>query len=109
MPLPDGTPRAIKTRTENAKKKTQPEEAEAKADDGKVVPCADEPPPAETEAQAENAAGESETAVAEAEGGNEAPAANEEPPGNATEQFDDLLFPTGSEKPGQPEEAEAAS
>lgn len=106
LPLPDGTPRAIKTRTENAKKKSQPEEAEAKADEGKEVRCADEPPPAETEAQAENLAGESETVVVEA--GNEAPAANEGQSGTATEQFDDLLFPTGSEKAGQPDEAEAA-
>ena len=49
------------------------------------------------------------TAEAEAEGGNEAPAAAEQPSGKATEQFDDLLFPTGSEKAGQPEEADAAS
>ena len=108
LPLANGTPRAIKTRTENARKRTQPEEAEAKADDGKVVPCVEKQPRAETEGQAKNAAGESETAVAEAEVGNEAPAANEAPPGNATEQFDDLLFLTGSEKAGQPEEVDAA-
>lgn len=96
LPLPTGTPRAIKARSEDA---------EAKPDGGKESLCADEPPPAETEAQAENAAGESEPAVAEAEAGSEAPAANEEPPGNEAEQFDDLLFPTGSGKAGQTDEA----
>ncbi len=85
LPLPNGTPRAIKTRTENAKKK-QPEEAEAKTDDGKVAPCADKPPRAETEAQAEDAAGESETAVAEAE------AAPKRPPlTNASRQCDGAI------------------
>ncbi len=96
LPLPNGTPRAIKARSEDAK---------AKPDDGKEAPCTDKQPRAETGAQTEVAASESETAVAEAEAGNEAPAANDEPPGNATEQFDDLLFP---EKPGQPEQADAA-
>ena len=61
--------------------------------------------PPRQKAQAESAAGESETVVAKT--GNEAPVANEDPTGNATEQFDDLLFPTGSENAVQPEVAEA--
>ena len=44
LPLPNGTPRAIKTRTENAKKKSQPGEAEAKTEGEEVVPCADKQP-----------------------------------------------------------------
>ena len=108
LPLPNGTPRAIKARTEDVEKKAQPgdaageiDDAEAKPDGGEEKPCADEQPRAETEAKAEDVA-------AEAEGGNEAPSAGEPAAGKAPEQFDDLLFPTGSEKPGQPAEADAA-
>ena len=105
VPLPTGTPRAIKAQIEDAEAGT----AEAKPEGGRETLCAEESPRAETEAQAKNAAGESDTAQAETEGGIEAPSADQQPPGNTTEQFDDLLFPTGSEKAGQPEEAEAAS
>ena len=105
MPLPTGTPRAIKARTEDAEAGT----AEAKPEGGKETLCADEPPRAETGGQTEDEAGESDIAEAEAEGGTEAPSPGEQPPDKATDQFDDLLFPTGSEKAGQPGEADAAS
>jgi hypothetical protein len=126
LPLPNGTPRAIKARLENVEKRARPEEtvgetdtAEAKPAGGK--PCTDEPPPAEEEALAQDAAGEVDTAEAKPDEGNEALSAAEQPPGKATDQFDDLLFPnakelgaikTGikdAEKAGQVEEAVAAS
>jgi hypothetical protein len=105
VPLPNGTPRAIKARTEDA----ESGKAEAKPDDRKKVPCADEQPSVEKGAEAEVATAETNTAEAEAEGGNEAPSAAEQPSGQATEQFDDLLFPTETEKTGQTVEADAAS
>ena len=101
LPLPDGTPRAIKARTENAKKKNLPEEAEVKTEDEKVVPCADQQPPAEAGGQPEVAAGETQVA--------EAKAADESPADKATDQFDDLLFPEGAGNAGQTEDADAAS
>ena len=107
LPLPNGTPRAIKTRTENVKKKLQTEEAEAKTDNGNVVPCADEQPRAETGGRSGEAAGEAQVSEAKANDGNNPPAAAELPPDNATDQFDDLLFPTGVENAGQTEEADA--
>lgn len=125
-PLPSGTPRAIMARIEDAKKEVQPEEAagetdtaKAKPDDGKKTTCADEKP--ETGAQAEDPADESDSTEAKADGGNEAPSSDEQPADKATDQFDDLLFPTKEELPAtktgnkdaekadQPAEADAAS
>ena len=95
--------------------------AKPEPDGGKETPCVDEPPRAEEEAQAEEAASETDPAAAEADGGNEAPSSDEQPPDQPTEQFDDLLFPTqkefgaiktgskDAEKAGQPEQADAAS
>lgn len=103
LPLPNGTPRAIKTRTENAKKKNQPEDAEVKTAEEKVVPCA------ETRAQAEVAAGETQVAEAKANDSNESASADESAADKATNQFDDLLFPEGAGNAGQTEEADAAS
>jgi hypothetical protein len=100
LPLPNGTPRAIKARTEDAK---------AKPDDGKKAPCVEEQPRTGTGVQSEEAAGEAGAAQAKAKDGNDANSANEQPPSNATDQFDDLLFPTGAEKAGQPEEVDDAS
>ncbi len=102
LPLPNGTPRAIKTRIENARKKKPHEEAEAKAEGAKVVPCTDEQP-------RPDAAGETEAAEANANEGTEAPSAGGQAAADTTEQFDDLLFPTGSEKAGRTEEADPAS
>ena len=73
------------------------------------MPCADEPPSVEKGAEAEVATAETNTAEAEVEGGNEPPSSAEQPSGQATEQFDDLLFPTGTEKAGQPNQVDAAS
>ncbi|MDP1702499.1 MAG: hypothetical protein Q8L53_16280 [Aestuariivirga sp.] len=105
LPLPTGTPRAIKARIEDTEAGT----AEAKPEGGKETPCADEPPRINSEDQTEGAAGESDAPKAEAEGGIEAPAVEEQAADKATDQFDDLLFPTGAEKEGQPEEADDAS
>jgi hypothetical protein len=108
LPLPNGTPRAIKARIEDAEKSAQPEDAasetdtaEAKPDGAEKGPCANQQPHAETGAKAEEVG-------AEAEGGNEAASAGEQAADEAPDQFDDLLFPTGAEKAGQPEEADAA-
>jgi hypothetical protein len=109
LPLPNGTPRAIKTRTENAKKKTPPEEADAKTGDGKVVPCADQQPRPEIGGQPEDAAGETGVAEAKANDGNNAPSTEGQPAANATDQFDDLLFPAGAENTSQPENVDDAS
>ncbi|MEP7173861.1 MAG: hypothetical protein ABI705_10275 [Aestuariivirga sp.] len=109
LPLPNGTPRAIKTRTDNAKKKNRPEEADVRTEVGKGVPCTDEQPRAETENPPADAAGEVEATEAKASGGSDAPSADEAPPGKATDQFDDLLFPEGAGNAGQTEEADAAS
>ncbi len=105
LPLPNGTPRAIKTRTESAEKKNRPEEAEARIDDGTAPPCAGEPPSAETGA---GAVADAATAEPQAGSGSEAPASGEPPSGQA-EQFDDLLFPTGAENAGQSEQVDDAS
>ena len=107
LPLLNGTPRAIKTRNENAKKKTQPKEAAAKPVDGKEVPCVEEQPRAETGAPPDEAAGEAGAVETKANDGNDTPSTDEQPPDNATDQFDDLLFPTGAEKAGQTEEADS--
>jgi hypothetical protein len=122
LPLPNGTPRAIKARIKAAEEGAQAKgaasetaTAKAKPDGGKETPCV------EDEAQAEDAAGQADSAVAEADGGNEAASASEQPPDNATDQFDDLLFPNAEElgasktdikdagKAAQPEEADATS
>jgi hypothetical protein len=100
LPLPNGTPRAIKARIEDAK---------AKPGGSKEASCVEEQPRPETEGQAEEVAGESDAAAAEAEGGTKAPAVEEQAADQATEQFDDLLFPSGSEKAGQPEQVDAAA
>jgi hypothetical protein len=105
LPLPNGTPRAIKTRSENAKKKTSPEEAGIRIENEKVVPCADEQPRAETGTQAEVSAAESDTTGVEAD----TPAVEEQASNTATDQFDDLLFPEGAGNAGQTEEADATS
>ena len=124
--LPNGTPRAIKARIEDAGKRARPEgaagetdTAEAKPDGGKETLCADEKP--ETGAQAKDAAGEADSVEAGADGSNEALSAGEKPPNKATDQSDDLLFPTeeelraiktgikDAEKAGQVEESDTAS
>lgn len=103
LPLPNGTPRAIKTRTEYAKKKNQPEEAEVKTADEKVVPCG------ETGAHAEGAAREAQVAEAKANDSSESASADESAADTATDQFDDLLFPEGAGNAGQTEEGDTAS
>ena len=127
LPLSSGTPRAIKARIKEAAKKAAPDDeaeggadsGEGNTDGGKKVPCAEKQPAAEKVAAAQEA-GETNTAVAETDGGNEAVSASEQPSGEATEQFDDLLFPNAeelgaskagikdAEEAGQPEETEAA-
>jgi hypothetical protein len=121
LPLPNGTPRAIKARAE---KKAQPEGAAGKTDTanakpggGKETRCADGQPRAEEAGQPEEAAAETDIAEAKPDGGKETPSANEKPDDKATDQSDDLLFPTEEElgaskannkdtgKAGQPEEA----
>ncbi len=101
LPLPTGTPRAIKAR-EDVKKKApsqgaagETDAAEAKPDDGGETVCADE----QSIADAGDAAGETDSAGATADGGDEAPSSDEQPGDQAAEQFDDLLFPT-NEDPG---------
>ena len=98
LPLPNGTPRAIKARSE---------EAEAKPDESDEAPCIDVQPRVEARAQVEDAAGTSDGA--DIEGSNEVANAAGSLPGSATDQFDDLLFPTEAEKAGQTEAADAAS
>jgi hypothetical protein len=132
LPLQNGTPRAIKARIEGAGKKAG---TEAKPGGRKKTLCADQPSPAGAGAQAEDTSGETDaakvetntakaetnTAKAEADGGNETPSASQPPDNNASDQSDDLLFPTGqelgagktgskdAEKASQSEEADAAS
>jgi hypothetical protein len=122
LPLPSGTPRAIKARVKDAEKTTPPENAageadaaEATPDGGKETLCA------ETGVQAEDATGETDAAGVEADGGNEALSAEEQPVDKATDQFDDLLFPNeeelrankaaseGAEQAGGPQESDATS
>jgi hypothetical protein len=110
LPLPSGTSRAIDARTRGAEKAAQPERAagkpdtaKAKPDGGKKALSADEPPRAirpaakdtEKQAQPEEAAGN--TTNAKADGGKEKLPTNEQPQGKATDQRDDLLFPTEEE------------
>jgi hypothetical protein len=128
--LPSGTSRAIGGSTKDAEKPARPEEAagtsdaaKAKRDDGKESPPANEEPratnagtkDAEKASQPEGAAGNSNTA------NTGAPSADAQPQGNATDQKDDLLFPTeeelraikagsgGNVKAAQPEEAAGKS
>jgi hypothetical protein len=102
LPLPSGTPRAIKARIEDAEKRAQPEgaagetdTAEAKPDGGKETRCADEQP------QTEEAAVETDTAEAKPDVGKETLSADEQPNDKATDQEDDLLFPTEEELRGE--------
>jgi hypothetical protein len=123
LPLPSGTPRAIKARIKDAENRTQPEEAVGKtetADSDKERTCADEPPRVEKEGQPEGAVGASETAEAKLDGGRGPLSSDDQPSVKATDQSDDLLFPTqeelraikagtkDAEKEGQPEEAATA-
>ena len=112
LPLPSGTSRAIEARSKDAEKAARPEgaagksdTAKAKPDGGKETLSADEQPratkagieDAEKAAQPEGAAGKTDPAKAKADGGKETPSANEQPQGKATDQTDDLLFPTEDE------------
>jgi hypothetical protein len=104
LPLPSGTPRAIKARIKEAEKKAAPEDeaggeadsGEGNTDGGEKGPCAEEQPAAEKAADAEEA-GETNTAGANPDGGNVDAAAVSQPPDKATDQVDDLLFPTEEE------------
>ena len=74
-----------------------------KPDGGKEPPSADEQPAAneaEKAAQPEGAAGEADSAKAKTDGSKETVSTNELPQGNATDQKDDLLFPTEEELRG---------
>jgi hypothetical protein len=68
--------------------------ANAKADGGKETLSADEQPRA---AQPEGAAGKTDTANAKPDGGKETLSTDEQPQNKATDQTDDLLFPTEDE------------
>jgi hypothetical protein len=102
-------------------KATQPEGAagktdttNAEADGGEETLSADEQPLA---AQPEVAAAKTDTANAKADGGEETLSADEQPQNKATDQTDDLLFPTedelramkAAEKAAQPEGAAGAA
>jgi hypothetical protein len=130
--LPSGTSRAIEGFSKDTEKAGKPEGAAGKTDTanpkaggGKETPSAGEQPRAnkariedtEKAVQPEGAAGTTDNANAKPDGGKEAPAADAQPQGNATDQSDDLLFPTeeerraikapskDAEKAGRPEEA----
>ncbi len=110
LPLPSGTSRAIEGVTKEGGKSDQPEKPSGKsdavspkADGGKETPSADEQPAAkeaEKAAQPEGAAGEANSAKATTDSSKEAVSTNELPQGNATDQKDDLLFPTQEELRG---------
>jgi hypothetical protein len=105
LPLPTGTPRAIKARIK-AEKEARSEGAAGETDTVEAEPdgCADEQPraikagskEAEKGAEAEGAAGETDTEAAP-DGGKETLSADEQPHDKATNQSDDLLFPTEEE------------
>ena len=103
LPLPNGTPRAIKARIKKAEKKAAPEDeaggeadsGEGNTDGGKKRPCAEEQLAAEKAADAEEA-GEKNTTEANPDGSNVEAAASQ-PPDASTDQTDDLLFPTKEE------------
>jgi hypothetical protein len=88
LPLPTGTPRAIEARIKAEKEAS--DGAAGKTDTAETEPdgCADEQPRAAT--------GEADTKAA-TDGGEEALSADEQPRGKATDQSDDLLFPTEEE------------
>ena len=100
-------------------RRAEADSGEGNTDGGEKVPCKVEQPTAEKAADAEEA-GETSTAEAKPDGGN-VEAAEEQPSDKATDQFDDLLFPTqeelsaaktgikDAEKTGQLEESDAAS
>ncbi|HLC08904.1 MAG TPA: cytochrome c3 family protein [Methyloceanibacter sp.] len=110
LPLPSGTPRAIEALSKDAEKAARPkgaagetDAANAKPDGGKETPSANEQPrakprieDAETAAQPEGALGKADAANA-ADGGKETRSPDEPPQDKATEQTDDLLFPTEDE------------
>ena len=104
LPLPNGTPRAIKARIKKAEKKAAPEDeaggeadsGEGNTDGGKKRPCAEEQLAAEKAADAEEA-GEKNTTEANPDGSNVEAAAASQAPDASTDQTDDLLFPTKEE------------
>ena len=101
LPLPVGTPRAIRAR-KDAEKKTSAEEpvtTAAKSDKGEAVLCGDAQPGTDAEAQTAEATAETESKKANADDGENAPSANSQSPENNAEQFDDLLFPTKESAP----------
>jgi hypothetical protein len=110
--LPSGTPRAIEARNKDAEKAAEPgdaagngDDATSKPDGGKEAHSADEQPraakPAPKDAgnagQPEGAAKEADAAKGKADAGRETLSAGKQPQGEATEQTDDLLFPTEAE------------
>jgi hypothetical protein len=119
--LPTGTPRSIKARKDTTKK-APPDGAadttEAKANNNGDPQCADEQPGADASAQTADAADVTDIPEAKAQ---EVPPANEQSANKATEQFDDLLFPSeadlnaakaafkDTDKAGQPEDADGTA
>jgi hypothetical protein len=104
--LPSGTSRAIEARKKGTENSGEPEDAGGKDEPTttEIPPTAAQPPaaaPAPQDAgnagQPDAAASESETAKGNADVDAETRAAASQPQGEATEQTDDLLFPTEEE------------
>lgn len=123
LPLPSGTPRSIEAaRNKDAEKDDRPEGSADKADTAKSKRDGAEPVDATSKADANApvaAPAPSETTNTKSDGGTEAISTTKQPQGKATEQTDDLLFPTAEElrgvnsgskdgaKPAQPDQAAA--
>jgi hypothetical protein len=94
LPLPSGTPRSIKARSKEAEKgekeapftgDAQPQAGNPGANDAEKTPAPEE------------AAGKGDGASTKANGAIETPSASKQPQDDATNQADDLLFPTEEE------------
>ncbi|MDQ8699763.1 cytochrome c3 family protein [Hyphomicrobium sp. LHD-15] len=123
LPLPSGTPRSIDAaRNKDAERDDRPEGSADKAETAKSK--RDGPGPADDASKADanvpaDAPAASETANTKSDSGTETPSSRQQPQGKATEQTDDLLFPTEEElrgvsaaskeaaKPAQPDGAAA--
>ncbi len=97
--LPSGTPRAIEAR-KDAEKAGEPEDAGGNGDDAKSKPENGKEPAPEDAANAgrpDGATKDADAAKGKADSDKDVPSAAAQPQGEATEQTDDLLFPTEAE------------